>query len=216
MTTVHSSELSINQASGIVRDAWYQGRMIVPVIGAGMSVNAGVPALGEIIRYLAMLEAFIDRNCFLPEGIRQKKQLGALKHVCDQYRRDPSTYIEDFGWPRRFDLEYIVGNEFSPKPIHDVVGIYREKLIFRMFEGEKAAVRSLLKIVNASKDDGVIWESTSLLLDWRKLIHAFTGFKRELSDSLFSSIHSQREPGLAHTYLAELVKLFGARSIFYF
>ncbi len=70
-------------------------RPIVPFLGAGISVSAGFPTIKFVIQYLAKVEFAIQHGVFADRFpyIRDDQQ------AVETYRRHPSKYLEDFGWP---------------------------------------------------------------------------------------------------------------------
>jgi hypothetical protein len=43
-----------------IRTAWRQGRSIVPLIGAGLSTESGIPTTGELVSYLAKIKYYLS------------------------------------------------------------------------------------------------------------------------------------------------------------
>ena len=60
--------LSSHELIAAVRDAWSTGRAIIPVMGAGTSVDAGIPPIAELIRYLGAVYATITQGLYLPQS----------------------------------------------------------------------------------------------------------------------------------------------------
>lgn len=56
------TECTLLQVATLIRDAWKQGRNIVPVLGAGASADAGVPPIRSLVEYLAHLQVFLVRT----------------------------------------------------------------------------------------------------------------------------------------------------------
>ncbi|HEX3126861.1 MAG TPA: SIR2 family protein [Thermoanaerobaculia bacterium] len=70
-----------------------RGRPIVPLIGAGFSVESGMPALSGLTEYLAKVQCYILQSIFSPGTVLQDRRVGS------SYDQDPSLFIGDFGWP---------------------------------------------------------------------------------------------------------------------
>ena len=69
-----SSQLKlIHELNQLSRD----GRSIVPLLGAGISIEAGIPSLGALTRYLAKVQLYIRKRLYRPkeelDGIGQTK-----------------------------------------------------------------------------------------------------------------------------------------------
>lgn len=78
----------------ICKEASY--RPVVPFLGAGISVSAGFPTIKFVIQYLAKVDFAIQFGVFADRfpNIREDQQAAV-----ETYRRHPSKYLEDFGWP---------------------------------------------------------------------------------------------------------------------
>jgi len=72
------------------------GRSIVPLLGAGISIEAGIPSLEALTRYLAKVQLYIRKRLYRPA-----EELDGSTNE----EREPSEYIRDFGWPDRNQLE---------------------------------------------------------------------------------------------------------------
>lgn len=66
------------------------GRSIVPLLGAGISIEAGIPSLGELTRYLAKVQLYVRERIYRPSEDRNEPP---------SETKDPSEYLRDFGWP---------------------------------------------------------------------------------------------------------------------
>lgn len=91
-----------------VRIAWYANRAIVPVVGAGLSADAGIPIIRSVVRYFGKFHQFLDHRAYLPPiavnghtPFRGGDPLEPLKHY---YLLQPWQYVAHFGWPDRFQL----------------------------------------------------------------------------------------------------------------
>src|SRR4051794_10416660 len=89
-------------AAEALKNAWYAGRPIVPIVGAGLSADSGYPVIASIVRYFGKLHQYIKFRGFLPENPIEGGD--PLNGLFDVYRRKPWKYIEHFGWPDRFQL----------------------------------------------------------------------------------------------------------------
>jgi hypothetical protein len=225
LTTIDSSSLG-----DVIRTAWYSGRTIVPVVGAGLSVDAGVPAIASILRYLALVKLYVKNELYLPTAMRSSLS-PLLQRLSHEYRDDVSLFIESNGWPDSFDIEYEVGlaihskhlSNKSIKNVQDAASVYRGELIKLLYESEANAVTSILNVIDSansrSLENGSVFNSydaQSLLLDWRKVLKSMTSYRREIAESLMASIYANRQPSQAHVFLAALSQLLGMKAIFTF
>ena len=88
---------------GIIKRASDGGRWVVPLLGAGLSADAGIPVVSAIIRYLAKLHSFIQHRVYLPPPKGQAS--GELMDPIHQvYKQKPHLFLKHHGWPDRFQL----------------------------------------------------------------------------------------------------------------
>ncbi len=73
-----------------------RSRPVVPFLGAGISISAGFPTTKFIVQYLAKVNFAIKNGVF--EDRFPKLEDDDIPKL-EMYRRHPSKYLEDFGWP---------------------------------------------------------------------------------------------------------------------
>jgi hypothetical protein len=94
---------AIEQILRWVRD----GREIIPLVGAGISIESGIPPMAAITRYLAKTQAYIHYRVFRDRDdppIGQEGNDHADDHA-EPPRRDPYTYLSELGWPDPGELD---------------------------------------------------------------------------------------------------------------
>ncbi len=72
-------------------------RPIVPLLGAGISVESGYPTTGSIVRYLAKVRYFLKKNLYLPDHSSATDWGTGLCY-------DRKEHIGWFGWPDPYQL----------------------------------------------------------------------------------------------------------------
>ena len=82
--------------------AYSTGREIVPLLGAGISIESGIPALASLAQYLAKVQRYIALGGIFSSP-SQRRLGAAAPNVRKQYDK-PSQYLQDFGWPDPFQL----------------------------------------------------------------------------------------------------------------
>jgi hypothetical protein len=107
-------------------DAYYAGRPIVPLVGAGISAEAGFPPTSALVRYLAKVRNFLDEQLFLPPGDRGKDRKGGLYH-------DRKSHLRLVGWPEPFQLNDVLWDweriEGDPSRMRDAIDrVYHAEL----------------------------------------------------------------------------------------
>ena len=78
-----------------------RNRNIVPLLGAGISVEAGIPTLDELRRYLSKVQHYLFNHLYRPQTWEYTKIPERSDHV------EPAVlhYLDHFGWPDPYQLE---------------------------------------------------------------------------------------------------------------
>ena len=93
------------------------GRPVVPLVGAGISIEAGVPPLSEVTRYLAKTKAYLRHRIFQNRPPSRAREAGTgsewYSHVDPltgitrnprPFGMQPRDFLRDFGWPEPHEL----------------------------------------------------------------------------------------------------------------
>src|SRR5262249_45563388 len=110
---------SIEDLARELRKAWQAGRTIVPIVGAGLSADSGFPVINSVVRYFGKLHQYIAHRVSLPpppEATGTGQEGDPLAERAGLYRTRPWRFIEDFGWPDRFQLNQELLARFTPNP----------------------------------------------------------------------------------------------------
>ena len=214
-----------------IREAWYAGRPIVPIIGAGFSANSGFPILSSICRYLARFIYAINHNLLLPSLSSAKRLKQNIQYITEAARTKPIEYIEHFNWPDRFKLTQLLAQEIHVKE-HDRKAASQHQLIeeaitqqYAWLAKNSCSQRVAQEWENREKGENGeeaklrfcdAWDRWALQGDWRRLIQFFTSYNDDHADALFARFGYLRNPGLGHRYLVLLVKLLSIHHIFTF
>ncbi len=86
-----------------LREASKEGRPIIPIVGAGLSADSGLPILLSVMRYFGKLDTLLRYQLYHPQNIAPALEK-ALNDIGKKYWEKPWLFIEDFGWPDRFAL----------------------------------------------------------------------------------------------------------------
>jgi hypothetical protein len=220
-----------------VREAWTAGRPIVPVLGAGLSADAGIPVVASLKRYLCKYHQYVSRQCYLP-GLPEGLKENPLGGLAERYRRQPADCVAEVGWPDRFELTQSLQSVAPGGDVEALVRQAEEQLVAQTHEWASkqlvdmhAAIRGQVDRLPASAARAELYRTLDerlvrgangrhvaydLFSNWRRLIQHFTDYRPELADGLFHRLVGGRRPSLGHRYLAFLVKLLGVRSVFTF
>ena len=79
------------------------GKPVVPLVGAGISIEAGVPPLLEVTRYLARTKAYLRHRIFENKPRRRDETPPHLyltgEKELPSFDLQPRDFLRDFGWP---------------------------------------------------------------------------------------------------------------------
>jgi hypothetical protein len=152
----------------ISKEASY--RPLVPFLGAGISISAGFPTIKFVIEYLAKVDFAIQFGVFEDRFpiIRENQQT-----AMETYRRHPSKYLEDFGWPNYGQLNADIWNWLGQDKrdnctednnIKAYKGKGRSKI--SKFDSMKAeAYKNELREITKNTPDNSIFKKTLLIPD---------------------------------------------------
>lgn len=219
-----------------VRTAWQQGRRIVPIVGAGISADSGIPVIPSLLRYFGKLRQYLSHRVYLPPptliapsplGSRQQLAEDALSRrdtgipedvfapIAKRYGERPWEYIAANGWPDRFDLNQELLGRLERFAADEVrLGLTADaercRLSSRVLVSDCQQVG--LQEILLDLYPGL----TGSFRDWRAIIQYFTRYQGDQADVLFHQLCAGRRPTLGHRYLAFLVKLLSIRMLFTF
>lgn len=207
---------------------WRQGRGIVPLIGAGISVESGIPALSGVVRYLAKVHFFLEHQVYLPPSDAPSEDSR------DGLRISTDDYLDAVGWPDLHQLDAdlwrwldrraaALGHATDATLMEQVVQISlreelrgREKRWFDRLEAEapiplKGWLARPACVAEESRSEA--WKDLTLAGDWKSLLGFVTKGDPGRVDALFQQLVRGRLPGTGHRFLAYLARLMDWRLI---
>jgi hypothetical protein len=183
------------------------GRDILCLIGAGVSVDAGIPHLSKLTEYLAKVQCYVTQGAFQPK----RSQGDERPRFGDEYRDHPSRYVGHFGWPDpnqlNADLWQWIDQGFETERPVDLrhyldyhVRAERIKDLLRFESGlEKIDLVQKLKKTNRPDErmrfNAEEWEQSglwNLLGNWKTLLAYLTHSNPDYADTLFQSLIRDR------------------------
>src|SRR2546430_925370 len=81
----------------VIREAWQAGRVVVPVLGSGISADSGIPTIFDVVRYLARFRHHVQHRVYLPPAAGRADDL--LGAQAEKYRKRMLSFVQDHGWP---------------------------------------------------------------------------------------------------------------------
>lgn len=187
-----------------IRDAWYGGRRIVPILGAGLSADSGIPVISSLNRYFGKLKSYLKARVYLPPPPRRgaspadRERADLFADRARSYDEEPWRYVTEVGWPDRFDLNQELLASLEQTHPGD------KRPLVSDAEGEGR--RDILAAIDA--------KLSGEFSDWRRMIQYFTRYQGDLADVLFHRLCAGRRPNLGHRYVAFLVKLLSVRTVY--
>jgi hypothetical protein len=177
---------------------WDRGFGFVPLLGAGISVESGIPTLQRLVQYLAKVGCYIDNQVF--------SRSPRPTELPDIYHHDPSIYLREIGWP---NINHLNAELWD----------WHDKKLGRGVTATDSLTKSvqsyLLTHLEQTEPDlaASINTDVSIKGDWKSLIGGLTSGNPEFSDTLFQNIIANRKPGQSHRFLAFLTDLLDWRLI---
>ncbi|AMV37951.1 hypothetical protein [Planctomyces sp. SH-PL62] len=205
---------------------WRRGRGIVPLIGAGISVESGIPALSGVVRYLAKVHFFLEHQVYLPPSDAPSEGWK------DGLRISTDDYLDAVGWPDLHQLDTdlwrwlqrrAAGLPTDATLMEQVVQISlreelkgREARWFHRLEAEapiplKGWLARPACVAEGPRSEA--WKDLTLAGDWKSLLGFVTKGDPGRVDALFQQLVRGRLPGTAHRFLAYLARLMDWRLI---
>jgi hypothetical protein len=110
-----------------IRNALARGRRIVPLLGAGISVESGYPTTAAIVRYLAKARYFFQERLYWPSpalpgepdfelnsnGRERGRPTEASEHRAPSTRYNWNMHLRYFGWPDPYELNSLLWSRFA-------------------------------------------------------------------------------------------------------
>ncbi len=207
-------------------DLSHHGVRIIPLIGAGFSVDAGLPTATDLTRYLAKVKHFVEQRIYKPPTRRQPMP---------RSQWTPSDYLRTFGWPNpghlTADLSVSKNTGEAPgTPLwrhellvqNELISLIRnvdERFVANVTQQEKEEKEHIERQHHEQGQDPdfsrlkyhhPLWQ---LKGDWNALLHYLVAGDLDLVDTLFYDLLRGRKPGMGHRVLAFLAHPFNLRLI---
>src|ERR1700680_1202172 len=208
-----------NQAVSNLVEAVRTGRPVVPLVGAGISIEAGVPPLSEITRYLAKTKAYLRHRVFenrspakaekisLVEVLQGKGELPPFK--LSPKGLPPRAFLREFGWPDPHEAtsnlwHWLWGGTRRPAKFYGSLDhLVKTEIVESLGQIDKGLARALVQRDAAAQRFAGSY--------WKILLTHLTRSSPDLVDRLFHRLPHDREPAPALRYLAFLTPVLRVR-----
>jgi hypothetical protein len=210
-----------------------EGRGIVPLIGAGFSIESGIPALSTLTQYLAKVQHYIGQGLYAPVRKHSGARAGSAGQTPEifldnrDYRRDPSLYLQDFGWPDPNQLDSSLWERVAPVPgvaARRLLDHKVEEELIRDIERSDEDLARKIRLLTESREQFLPHAPEPLKLlfetglwklkgNWKTLLPYLTRANPDYVDKLFHQLVKHRNPGTSHRFMAFLAPLLGIRLI---
>lgn|GEM_PF-4061362 len=218
-TTSSGTSISRDGALTFLVEGAQSGRPIVPLVGAGISIEAGVPPLSELARYLAKTKAYLRYRVY--------KNLSPAAETADAPRLDPYSrslpslgfqprdFLREFGWPDPNELTSVLWHWLWHRaPVGKEFYRSMDRLIDREILDSLAVIDQHLasnvgRLARRSRKNPERWRLLGSY--WKILLTQLTRASPDLVDTLFRRLTRSREPVTAHRYFAFLTPVLRLR-----
>lgn len=213
----------------LIKQSRERGRSIVPLVGAGISVDAGVPSLATLARYLAKVHHYVAHTCYELnyDAITRRTQRPPSNLAGATYR-----YLLEYGWPNPQELDsdlwYWLEEQRIKAPADDSYWRLEDRHWMAMDLLVQQQIVETLKVLDSGffplleecifdpdpKSAAIplrsrFWNLTGSY--WKDLLAKATRTNPDLVDSLFQQLTRNRKPGLTHRLLAFLTPVLRLR-----
>ncbi len=201
-------DISPDKAFTFIKKCHENGRRIVPLFGAGISVGAGIPTSNFLADYICAV-------CAVAKS--------------DGWENNYRNYLRKFGWPHRHDtwLRWLLAQSRKTDPQQRSKCIYNGEIIRDLnakFESDRemlyrsTVMEEIRKIAPLYRKMGDkhfngLKPSMSSYTDYRSLLLTIADGDSSFVDSFFDHFIRDREPTMAHQFIAFLTKLLDWRLI---
>lgn len=203
------------------------GRPVIPFVGAGISVESGIPAISQLKSYLAKVRFYVRNHVY--SGSYRQEPLPGLDRHRREYVQDPSRFVRDFGWPdfnqinadlwlwlEKEDESLRGSTEEQPTEwehsrrlrLHRLI---QEQFVEVMGKEEPYVASKLVERIKRelSEKQGTEFRGMRPRLlhgNWQSLLDEMTSGNLDYVDSLFRTLARGRHPNASHTFLAFLMR----------
>lgn len=197
-----------------------EGREIIPLTGAGISIESGIPPMAELTRYLAKVQAYIRFRVF------RDRPAVAEDNDPPLWPTYLYTYLAELGWPDPGQLdtdlwhwlkkEGCASLQLPTEIPHLWMDLLVENEILHNLESLDSKLVGWLKRLSGRSDDRESIATAEPPGDvgyrllhlrgsyWKGLLSSLTRSDPDLIDALFQRLVRRRRPGSSHRFLALL------------
>jgi hypothetical protein len=206
------------------------GRPVVPLVGAGISIESGVPPLSEVTRYLAKVKAYLRHKIYenrRPEHTDWKNNINTASQLTADlgkpaFKVQPHIFLRDFGWPDPHQLNSSLWHSLWTEPLPKGFSRALDQLVDHEILESLWRIDSTLaaEVYDRRKPDSppkpprkpVSPPKTPLRgAYWKILLSQLTRSSPDLIDTMFQRLTYNRAPSAAHRYFAFLTPVLRLR-----
>lgn len=206
----NGSFLSARGAQDWLIERYREGRPIVPLLGTGISVDAGIPPLTGVTRYLALVHAYIL------EGIFRSTRKVENRSQDSRYSRRPWEYLRDHGWPEPnqmvFEIWLWLERAFPEIPFNRRLDhLVDWAILDNLKQQDGPFVGKVESLSRLALGESAIVDWSFRGDHWQGLLERLTRSDPDLVDAMFQRLVQGRSPGQAQRYLAYLSPVLNLR-----
>lgn len=193
-------EYVLDNVLELIREHWRNGRQIVPLLGAGISVESGVPAIIALREHLLSLHVLQGRPFYW----------GAVDTKVPAYSLERDEWVP----PSRLS-EYLPHSARQEEMRRFLKDKYKDRLFRNPASSyDSTALEDLTKkAIEAARSNDLVAFALTLGLDWLELMEEIACHRPELVDIIFDALGTRTNPGPTHNLLTHCVNWFNVRLI---
>ena len=191
------------------------GRPVVPLVGAGISVEAGVPPLLGVTHYLAKTKSYLRYGVFKNLSPAEEGEPPLARMLQDgpqAFSQQPRDFLREFGWPDFHELNsnlwhWLWRHSPSRERFYDALDtLVDSEILESLWRVDDQFIDTVRKL---KQPEAQKWGLNGSY--WKILLTQLTRSSPDLIDTLFQRLTRKREPATAHRYLSFLTPVLRLR-----
>lgn len=222
MVKRQDSRAAREQAIKTLIEGVRNGRSVVPLVGAGISIEAGVPPLSEVTRYLAKTKAYLRHRVFT-SLFPQPSPASSIADLLDGRKAlpphrgmPPRDFLREFGWPDPHELNSSLWHWLWSDPkLRDFTDsldlLVNSEIVDSLERIDQRLAENFRELMRAIQDKRERAKRRLRGSYWKILLTQLTRSSPDLVDTMFQRLTRDRDPATAHRYFAFLTPVLRLR-----
>ena len=194
-----SGDYVLDNVLEMIREHWHNGRQIVPLLGAGISVESGIPAIPLLREHLLALHVLQNTHFWWQ---------GEATNV-------PAYALERDAWVSSARLAEYLNSASKEQLVRNFLEATLDDRMFWKVSDTQDKLSELKRQANLAIQDGknndLVDVAEVLGLGWLELMEEIAQHRPELVDIIFDALSAHNTAGPTHNLLTHCVNWFNIR-----